>query len=219
MRQYRAKNREKILAQQRSYQANYELRKKAERKKFLSLIQKGMANEKDENGIYHKIWRESLKYKGKKLDIPSTVMRTFHSISNFAGLNQELNDFTKNMETITHLAPTLQVLEHERRQVELRNFKRKLMEKYVHGDPDYEKLTQEGQVYYEQSFLAFLDFLEKTKNLELLRRKEDLTIIEKIDVFHLKQAKEIMAELDKFLKKKQAKVEKAARDARKLEDS
>jgi hypothetical protein len=34
-----------------------------------------------------------------------------------------------------------------------------------------------------------------------------------------KQAKEIMAELDKFLKKKQVKVEKAARDARKLEDS
>jgi hypothetical protein len=46
--------------------------------------------------------------------------------------------------------------------------------------------------------LAFIDFLEKTENLQLLRRKEDATIIEKIDVFHLKQAKEIMAELDKF---------------------
>ena len=101
----------------------------------------------------------------------------------------------------------------------MNQFKRELMKKYVHGDPDYQKLTQEGQVYYEQSFLAFLDFLEKTKNLELLRRKEDDSIIEKIDIFHLKQVKEIMAELDKFLKKQQVRVEDAVRDARKLEDS
>ena len=97
----------------------------------------------------------------------------------------------------------------------MNQFKRELMKKYVQGDPDYQKLTQEGQVYYEQSFLAFLTFLEKTKNLELLRRKEDHSIIEKIDIFHFKQAKEIMAELNKFLEKQQLEVENVAVDARK----
>jgi hypothetical protein len=94
-------------------------------------------------------------------------------------------------------------MQHDRRQIEFNRFKRELMERYVQRDPEYPKLTKEGQVYYERSFLAFIDFLEKTKNLELLRRKEYATIIEKIDVFHLKQAKEIIAELDKFHEKQQ----------------
>ncbi len=109
------------------------------------------------------------------------------------------------MAAVKHSLSRLIWGQHEKRQLELCNFKHKLVERYVNDDPYYKKLTQEGQVYYEQSFLAFLDFLEKTKNLELLRRKEDLAIIEKVDVFHLKQAKEIMAELDKFLKKQQNK--------------
>jgi hypothetical protein len=121
--------------------------------------------------------------------------------------SQEFYNFSRNVAAVTHLDPTLELREqHERRQLELRQFKHELIEKYVHSDPYYQKLTQEGQAYYEQSFLAFLDFLEKTKDLELLRRKEDVAIIEKIDIFHLKQAKEIMAELDKFLKKQQVKV-------------
>jgi hypothetical protein len=94
------------------------------------------------------------------------------------------------------------------------------MQKYVCSDPNYSKLTQEGQHYYEQSFLAFLDFIERTDRLNrLLRRKADSAIFKKIDVFHKQQVKEIIAELDKFLRKQQVRAEDAVRDARKIEDS
>lgn len=201
----------------RNWAREYQRRKKAERRQIISGIRKGMANEKDENGPFHKLWMDYLNHKGKRWDAAHAIQQIS---STFQPSNvppsQEFSDFSRNVVTVTHLAPTLDFREqHERRQFELRQFKHELMERYAHGDPDYQKLTQEGQVYYEQTFLAFLDFLEKAKNLELLRRKEDLTIIEKIDIFHLKQAKEIMAELDKFLKKQQDKVENVAHDTRK----
>lgn len=204
----------------RSWSREYQRRKKAERNKIISGIRIGMAKEKDENGPFHKLWKDYLNHKGKKWDAPRAILLLSYSfkISNVAP-SQEFDNFSRSVGA-KHLAPTLELKDqHERRQFELHQFKRELMKKYVHGDPDYQKLTQEGQVYYEQSFLAFLDFLEKTKNLKLLRRKEDHSIIEKIDIFHLKQTKEIMAELDKFLKKQQVRVEDAVRDARKLEDS
>lgn len=182
-------------------------RQKAERKALINGIRRGMANEKDENGPFHKLYRDYLIHKGKKWNFFYAVSQTF-PLSN-PTTSQDFQAFISDMSAVTRLAPTLRILQHDRRQAELNKFKRELMERYVHGDPEYPKLTQEGQVYYEHSFLAFLDFLEKTKNIELLRRKEDQTIIEKIDVFHLKQVKEIMAELDKFLKKQQVTVELA----------
>ena len=194
----------------RNWSREYQRRKKAERTKVISGIRKGMANEKDENGPFHKLWRDYLNNKGKKWDATRAIRMLSYSLrlSNVTP-SQEFDNFSRVI-AVKHLAPTFELMDqHERRQFELHQFKRELMKKYVHRDSDYQKLTQEGQVYYEQSFLAFLDFLEKTKNLELLRRKEDQTIIEKIDVFHLKQVKEIMAELDKFLKKQQVTVELA----------
>jgi hypothetical protein len=46
-----------------------------------------------------------------------------------------------------------------------------------------------------------LNFLQATHDLEFLRQKEDEAVLTKIDVFHSKQGKEIMAELDQFLNK------------------
>ncbi len=201
----------------RNWSREYQRRKKAERDQIISGIRKGMANEKDENCPFHKLWRDYLDHKGKKWDANRAIQQISASYKLYNGPpSQEFDSFSRSL-AVTHLAPTLENEEQqERRLLELSHFKHELIEKYVHSDPIYQKLTQEGQAYYEQSFLAFLDFLEKTKNLELLRRKEDVAIIEKIDMFHLKQAKEIMAELDSFQKKQQVKVVKAAaRDTRK----
>jgi hypothetical protein len=192
----------------RNWSREYQRRKKAERDKIISGIRKGMANEKDRNGPFNKLWKDYLNHKGKKWDAKRAIQQTFKLLN--VPTSQEFYDFSRNVAKAKHLVPTLETMDqHERRQFELRQFKRELLEKYVHCDPNYQKLTQEGQAYYEQSFLAFLDFLEKIKDLELLRRKEDYSVIKKIDIFHLKQVKEIMAELDKFLKKQQVKVELA----------
>jgi hypothetical protein len=184
----------------RNWSREYQRRKKAEGDQVISGIRNGMANETDENGPFHKLWKEYLNHKGQKWDAKRAIQQTF-KLSEMP-ISQEFYHFSRNVAAVKHLAPTLETMEqHERRQFELRQFKHELMEKYVHADPNYRKLTEEGQVYYEQSFFAFLDFIEKIKNLELLRRKEDYSIIKKIDVFHLKQANEIMTELDKFQKR------------------
>ncbi len=91
--------------------------------------------------------------------------------------------------------------QREKQQFEIQQFKNQLMKKYVCSDPEYQKLTQEGQYFYERSFLAFLDFLHATHTLEIVRQKEDEGILSQIDVYHKKEAKEIMGELDQFLNK------------------
>jgi hypothetical protein len=201
-------DKEKQLEAMRDINRKARERRKAERKALINGIRRGMTNEKDENGPFHKLYRDYLIHKGKEWNFFYAISQTF-PLSNPAA-SQDFQAFISDMLSVTLLAPTLRIIQHDRRQAELNRFKRELMERYVHGDPEYQKLTQEGQAYYEKSFLAFLDFLEKTRNLELLRRKEDRFIIEKIDIFHLKQVKEIMAELDNFLKKQQAELKKAA---------
>ena len=95
----------------------------------------------------------------------------------------------------------LQYQKREKQVFNISNFKHQLVTKYVHSDPEYLKLTQEGQAFYEKSFLAFLNFLQATHDLEFLKQSEDKDVLSKIDVYHKEQAKEIMAELDQFLNK------------------
>jgi hypothetical protein len=89
----------------------------------------------------------------------------------------------------------------EKERFEIQQFKHKLMEKYVCSDPKYLKLSQEGQYFYERSFLAFLEFLHSTHDLERLRQEEDEGILSHMDVYHKKEVNEIMTELDQFLNK------------------
>ncbi len=108
----------------------------------------------------------------------------------------------------------LQYQKREKQAFDINNFKHQLVKKYVHSDPEYLILTQEGQAFYEKSFLAFLNFLQTTHDLEFLKQSEDKDVLSKIDIYHTKQSKEIMAELDQFLNKNLVKSTKEVRKER-----
>jgi hypothetical protein len=173
MRQYRKKNREKVLEQQRTYQADYHERKKIE------------AERKDKEL--------------KKAEHMAKLLLQRLSDSEQQQVNALLD--SGKPEEARRLVGFLYSQQREKKQFDIQVLKHELLEKYVHSDPEYKNLTQEGQVYYEHSFLAYLDFLEKINNIGHLRIMEDRDVLKKINIFHLDKAQEIVSELQKVLDK------------------
>jgi len=59
-----------------------------------------------------------------------------------------------------------------KKQVEIRQFKDELTNKYLRSDPEYQKMTQEGQHYWDLIILAYLDFFRSNNYTRTLLIKD-----------------------------------------------